>query len=100
MNMVKLLTSRGTGGKASWKDEHRAVRFTIFKKWDYRCGRNLVWLGGEDCVLPPEQCFLLKASKDRKKAHYCSLCSGKPSFTCPGICQPIGPCLSSGVYKQ
>lgn len=66
MKMVKLLKSRGTGEKASWNDEHRAVRFIVFKKWDYRCGRSLAQRDGEDFVLPPERCFLLNASKDRR----------------------------------
>lgn len=65
MKMVKLLKSRGIGEKASWNDEHGAVRFIIFKKWDYRCGRSLAGLIGEDFVFPPERCFLSKASKDR-----------------------------------
>jgi hypothetical protein len=29
MKMVKLLKSGGIGEKASWKDEHRAVRFAL-----------------------------------------------------------------------
>lgn len=64
MNVVKPPKSRGIGEKESWRDEHRPIRSVIFKKWDPRCGRSLAQLEGDDFVLRPEQCFILKASKD------------------------------------
>lgn len=64
MNVVKPPKSRGIGEKESWRDEHRAIRSIIFKKWDHRCRRSLAQLEGDGFVLHPEQCFILNVSED------------------------------------
>lgn len=66
MNMVKPPKSRGFGEEKSWRDEHRAIRSIIFKKWDHRCAKSLAQLERDDFVFLPEQRFTVNTSKDRR----------------------------------